>query len=723
MAFSRFFIDRPIFAIVLSVLITILGAVSLGGLPISEYPEVVPPTITISAVYPGASPETIAETVAAPIEQALNGIAGMLYVSSQSSSDGLVAINATFELGADLNRAQMLVQNRVTAAEARLPEAVRRIGITVEQAATDILLFVNVLSPDDRFDPLYVSNYTYLHVLERIQRLEGVGQAQIFGGSPYAMRIWLNPDQIAARGLSVGDVVAALRNQNVQVASGVIGAAPGVSGSAYELTVEAPGRLIEPDEFADVVISADGPLGIVRLKDVARIELGAQDYTMQGFLNGQEMVGIGVFQRPGSNALSTAQNVIATMSELSDDFPEGLEYAIVYNPTEFVANAIDEVGKTLVEAVLLVVLVVFIFLQSWRAAVIPILAIPVSIVGTFAVFSLTGGSINSLTLFGLVLAIGIVVDDAIVVVENVERNLAAGLSPRDAARKSMDEVGGALIAIALVLTAVFVPVAFIGGISGQFYKQFALAIATATVISAFVSLTLSPALAALMLRPHDPSKNRGLLGRAFGVFNAGFDALGRGYGATTRRLVRVGALVLVVYVGLVALTATGFSLSPKGFIPEMDRGYGFVIVQLPPGSSVERTGEVLADANRRISEVPGVDAIISFTGFQAATGTIAPNAATAFFTLTDYDERAEQGLSLDVVMNGVRQAVAPIDRAMVIAVAPPAVPRRQTKVSRASGSRITTKPRPSSVSPALRQARNWRFTITRVKPTLSARSC
>jgi HAE1 family hydrophobic/amphiphilic exporter-1 len=673
MPLSRFFIDRPIFAIVLSVVITILGAVSVGRLPVSEYPEVVPPTIAVNAVYPGASPETIAETVAAPLEQAINGIEDMLYVSSQSTADGRVTISATFDLGADLDRAQMLVQNRVAAAEARLPEEVRRIGVTVEQAQNNILLFVNILSPDETFDPLYVSNYAYLRVLEHIQRLDGVGQAQIFGGSQYAMRIWLDPEQIAARGLTGGDVVAALRRQNVQVASGVLGAAPLPSGGNFELTVQAPGRLIEPEEFADVVIAADSPTGIVRLKDVGRVELGAQDYTMQGYLNGKEAVGIAVFQRPGSNALETAERVIDTMEELAESFPAGLEHAIVYNPTEFVGHAIEEVQKTLVEAVLLVVVVVFLFLQSWRAAVIPILAIPVSIVGAFAVFLLTGGSINALTLFGLVLAIGIVVDDAIVVVENVERNLEAGLSPREAARKSMDEVGGALIAIALVLTAVFAPVAFIGGISGQFYKQFALAIATATVISAFVSLTLSPALAALLLRPHDPAKRRGVVDRAFGAFNAGFEALGAGYGALTKRLVRVGALVLVLYAGLVGLTAVSFQAAPKGFIPEMDRGYGFVIIQLPPGASLERTRAVLAEADRRITEVPGVLDMVSFTGFQAATNTIASNAATAFFSFDDYKERAALGLSVDAVMNGVRAAVAPIDEAMIIAVTPPAV--------------------------------------------------
>ena len=674
MAFSRFFIDRPIFAIVLSVVITILGLVSIGRLPISEYPEVVPPVIAVNAVYPGASPETIAETVAAPLEQAINGVEDMLYISSASTTDGRVTINVTFELGSDLDRAQLLVQNRVSAAEARLPEEVRRIGVTVDQASTNILMFVNILSPDETFDSLYVSNYAYLRVFDRIQRLEGVGLAQIFGGSQYAMRVWLDPQLVAARGLTAGDVIEALRRQNVQVASGVIGAAPYTEDSDYELTIEAPGRLIEPEAFEDVVIAADSPTGIVRIRDIGRVELGAQDYTMQGYLDGKEAVGIAIFQRPGTNALATAEEVMATMEELSADFPEGLVYDIVYNPTEFVGHAIDEVGKTLVEAVLLVVVVVFLFLQSFRAAIIPILAIPVSIIGAFSVFLMTGGSINSLTLFGLVLAIGIVVDDAIVVVENVERNLANGLSPRDAARKSMDEVGGALIAIALVLTAVFVPVAFIGGISGQFYKQFALAIATATVISAFVSLTLSPALAAALLKPHvHTDKPRGPLGRFFGGFNRGFEWLGSKYGAATKRLVRMGAVVLVVYGGLVVLTAVTFQMSPKGFIPEMDRGYGFVIIQLPPGAPVQRTRAVLAEADRLITEVEGVDRMVSFTGFQAATNTIASNAATAFFTFDDYKERAKAGLSVDVLLNRVREAVAPIDEAMIIAVAPPAV--------------------------------------------------
>ncbi len=674
MAFSRFFIDRPIFAIVLSVLITILGFVSIGRLPVSEYPEVVPPIVSVSAVYPGASPETIAETVAAPLEQAINGIEDMLYLSSASTSDGRVTIEVTFGLGADLDRAQMLVQNRVSAAEARLPEEVRQIGVTVEQATTNILMFVNMLSPDQTFDHLYVSNYAYLNVLDEIQRLPGVGRAQIFGGSQYAMRVWLDPQLVAARGLTAGDVITALRRQNVQVASGVLGAPPYATGSDYELTIEAPGRLVEPEAFGDVVIAADSPTGIVRVRDVGRVELGAQDYTMRGFLDGQEAIGVAVFQRPGSNALATAESVKETMARLGEGFPPGLEYEIVYNPTEFVGHAIHEVQKTLIEAVLLVVIVVFLFLQSFRAALIPILAIPVSIIGAFSVFLLTGGSINSLTMFGLVLAIGIVVDDAIVVVENVERNLADGLNPREAARKSMDEVGGALIAIALVLTAVFVPVAFIGGISGQFYKQFALAIATATVISAFVSLTLSPALAAALLKPHAEGVQRGgLLAPFFGAFNRGFDRLGAAYGAGTRRLVRVGGIVLIVYAGLIAITGFTFQASPKGFIPEMDRGYGFVIMQLPPGASLDRTRAVMDEAVERIIQVEGVDRMISFTGFQASTNTIASNAATAFFTFDDYKERAKAGLSTDDVMAEVRQTVGQIDEAMIIPVLPPAV--------------------------------------------------
>jgi HAE1 family hydrophobic/amphiphilic exporter-1 len=676
MRLSHFFISRPIFAAVISIVITFLGVIAIPRLPLSEYPEVVPPTITISAVYPGASPETIAETVAAPIEQAINGVEGMTYLASHSTADGRLIITATFELGADLNDAQVQVQNRISTAEARLPEEVRRLGITVAKSSGSFLMVVHMLSPDERYDQVYVSNYATLNVRDRLARIEGVGDAQVFGARDYSMRIWLDPERIAARGLSVSDVLAGLRRQNIQVAAGAIGGEPQPNGSAFELTVEAPGRLVEEDSFANVVIATGADGALVRVGDIGRVELGAADYSSAALLRGKPAVAIGIFQRPGSNALETAQTVIRTMEELKQSFPEGLTYEIVYNPTEFVAISIHEVEETLIIAVALVVLVVFLFLQSWRAAIIPVLAIPVSVFGTFAVLAMTGGSINTLSLFGMILAIGIVVDDAIVVVENVERNIARGLSPSEAARVSMTEVGGALIAIALVLTAVFVPVGFISGVAGAFYQQFALTIATATLISCFVSLTLSPALCAVLLKPHaggEHGKTWGPLQRFFDRFNGGFEKLSERYGRTTQVIVRRTPRVAAIYVVLLAVTAAAFIFSPKGFIPEMDRGYGFVLVQLPEGASVQRTRAVVEEVSQRIRAVEGVQNDPGFVGLNAATFTQATNSATIFFAFTPFEERAHNGRSIDAILNDVRASLAPIQEAQILVLAPPAV--------------------------------------------------
>jgi HAE1 family hydrophobic/amphiphilic exporter-1 len=603
MRLSRFFIDRPIFAVVLSVVITLAGLMSMRLLPLSEYPEVVPPTIQVTAVYPGASPETIAETVAAPLEQAINGVEDMMYLTSQSTADGRLTLNVTFNLGTDLDTAQVQVQNRVATAEARLPEEVRRLGVVVAKTSPTLMMVVHMLSPDERYDQIYVSNYTTLRVRDELARLGGVGDVIVFGARDYAMRIWLDPEKIAMRGLTASDVLAGLRRQNVQVAAGAVGQAPQQSSVPFEMTVEAPGRLVDPERFGEVVVATGAGGQLVRVRDIGRVELGAQDYVSDAYLFGKPAVAIGIFQRPGSNTLETAGQVEATMQRLSKDFPQGLEYRVVYNPTEFVAFSIEEVQKTLLEAVVLVVLVIFLFLQSIRAAIIPVLAIPVSILGAFTVLLATGGSINTLSLFGLVLAIGIVVDDANVVVENVERNIERGQSPKEAARVSMDEVGGALIAIALVLTAVFLPVALIGGVAGQFYQQFAITIATATLISAFVSLTLSPALCAVMLKPHgDRRPPRGWqkpIYAFFGAFNRGFDWLGRRYGALTRRAVRMTVIVVALYGGLLALTGGMLAAAPKGFVPEMDRGYGFIAIQLPQGATSQRTREVMLGVSRR----------------------------------------------------------------------------------------------------------------------------
>jgi HAE1 family hydrophobic/amphiphilic exporter-1 len=672
MSLPRYFIDRPVFAAVLSIVVTLLGLMAMGRLPISEYPEVVPPTISITATYPGGSPETIAETVAAPIEQAVNGVEGLMYISSQSTADGLLTVNAVFKLGADLDKAQVLVQNRVATAEPRLPEEVRRLGVVVDKSSPTFLMVVHLISPDGTYDPLYISNYANLKIRDELSRLPGVANARIFGGTDYSMRIWLDPEKIAALNLSPGDILAGLRRQSVQVAAGSLGGEPQPNGSAYEMTVQAPGRLVDPEQFAQVVV-ARGPDGaLVRVRDIGRVELGAQTYQVNASLDGKKAVAIGIFQRPGTNALQTADDVKATVARLSKDFPPGLKYDIVYDTTRFVNASIEKVEHTLFEAVILVVLVVFLFLQSWRAAIIPVLAIPVSILGSFAVLSVTGGSINTLSLFGLILAIGIVVDDAIVVVENVERNIARGLSPKEAARVSMDEVGGALVAIALVLTAVFLPTAFMGGVAGQFFRQFALTIASATLISCFVSLTLSPALCAILLKPHG-KESYGPLTRFFGAFNRGFERLGERYGQLTQRTVRYVAIVGLIYGGLLLATGGAFMATPKGFIPHMDRGYAVVLAQLPEGASLQRTRAVVDDAARRIRSVDGVTHDVSFVGFSAATGSQSTNLATMFVPYTDAEERARNGRSEEAIQADLRKALAPIQDAVTVVISPPMI--------------------------------------------------
>ena len=678
MKFSRFFIDRPIFAGVLSVVIALVGLMAIRTLPLSEYPEVVPPTIQVTAVYPGASPETIAETVAAPLEQAINGVEDMQYITSQSTADGRLTITVTFKLGTDLDDAQVLVQNRVGTAEARLPEEVRRLGVTVAKSSPNLMMVVHMLAPNGRYDQVYVSNYATLKVKDELARLPGVGDVVVFGARDYAMRVWLDPEKIAVRGLSAGDVLAGLRRQNIQVAAGILGQEPLDSGTEFEMTVEAPGRLVDPAAFADVVVATGRNGELVRVRDIGRVELGAQDYSSDAYLYGKPAVAIAIFQRPGSNALDTANQVKSTMDRLSKSFPQGLEHTVVYNPTEFVEISIKEVEITLFIAVALVVLVVFLFLQNLRAALIPVLAIPVSILGTFAVLAMVGGSINTLSLFGLILAIGIVVDDAIVVVENVERNLDAGLDPHEAARVSMDEVGGALIAIALVLTAVFLPVALIKGIAGAFYQQFAITIATATLISAFVSLTLSPALCAVLLKRHDKSGRKPRpwdvpLQAFFARFNAGFEWLSNRYGALSKRAVRAALVVFLVYIAALVGTGGLFMASPKGFIPQMDRGYGFIAIQLPQGASIARTREVMLDVSERLRKVDGVVSDPGFVGYQAVTNSNATNSATVFFGFAPFEERARRHRTADAILNDVRAAVAPVQDAFVLVVAPPAV--------------------------------------------------
>lgn len=678
MRLSRFFIDRPIFAAVISVLIVLVGLVAYPTLPVAQYPEIAPPTISVTASYPGASAEVLADTVAAPLEQEINGVEDMIYMTSSSTGDGRLSLNIVFKLGTDLDNAQVLVQNRVASAEPRLPDSVRALGVTTRKNSPDILLVVFLTSPDGSLPIDFVSNYATLYLKDRLARIDGVGGINAFGVRDYAMRVWIDPEKAAARGLNAQDVVAALRSQNVQVAAGTIGAPPfDAGGSGYELNVQTKGRLGTVEEFGAIVIKASGAQ-ITRVSDVARIEIGAQDYGTNAYVNGVQGVGLGITQRPGSNALATADAIVAEMELAKKAFPQGLDYKLPYNPTEYVRASIDSVEETLIEAVVLVVLVVLVFLQSWRAAVIPILAIPVSLIGTFAVMAAFGYSLNNLSLFGLVLAIGIVVDDAIVVVENVERELKLGLKPREAAYRTMDEVGGALVAIALTLCAVFVPTAFISGIAGQFYKQFALTISAATLISCVVSLTLSPALAALLLRAHAehgarPAGWRGVAQRAGDRFNRGFDWLSDRYGRVSARAVRSIGIVLVVYVALLALAGWRMVATPQGFIPAQDQGYLIAVVQMPPGTSLERTDAVVAQATKTALATDGVERVVAFAGLDGASFTNAPNAGTLFIQMDDYPVRAEKGMTGDSILGGLRQAMGGIEAGNILVIPPPPV--------------------------------------------------
>ncbi|RXZ65723.1 efflux RND transporter permease subunit [Pelagerythrobacter rhizovicinus] len=676
MRLSRFFIDRPIFAGVIAVIITLIGAISYFFLPVSQYPEVVPPTVTVTATYPGASAETVAETVANPIEQEINGVDGMLYLSSQSTGDGRVTITVTFEQGTDLDEAQVLVQNRVAIAEPRLPEEVQRLGIVTRKTTPDFLLIVNLISPDGSLSREYMSNYAQTRIKDRLARIEGVGDVQLFGSRELAMRIWIDPGRAAALNLTAGDIVSALRAQNVQVAAGVLGQQPSPD-SAFQLNVETQGRFTDPAQFGNVVIRTDADGRQVRINDVARVEIGAQDYSTSAFLNDSESVIIPVLQEPGSNALASAEVVKATMDELAADFPAGLEYRIVYNPTEFIQQSVDAVVTTLLEAVVLVVLVIVVFLQKWRASLIPVLAIPVSLIGTFAVLAALGYSLNNLSLFGLVLAIGIVVDDAIVVVENVERNLEAGMSPLQAARTSMDEVGAALVAIVLVLCAVFVPTLFIGGLSGAFYQQFAVTISAATVISLIVSLTLSPALSALLLRPHqhapEGARWRRMVERAGDAFNRAFDRFSDSYGRWTARLVAMPRRMMAAYAGLIALTGAALWMTPTGFVPQQDQAYFLTVVQLPAGSATSRTEAVMKQVADRVLPIDGIDGVVMLSGFDGTSETQSASSAAAYWVLDDFDERADKGQTVDALIAEAQKATADINEARLMIVKPPVI--------------------------------------------------
>ncbi len=702
---SAFFIDRPIFASVLSIVITLAGAVAVFTLPIAQYPEVTPPTVVVTAVYPGANAETVRDTVAEPIEAQVSGVEGMLYMSSQSTNDGSYTLTVTFKLGMDSDMAQVLVQNRVSLALPVIPDLVQREGINVKKMSPNTLMIVNLVSPDGRYDSTFLSNYATIYIKDELGRLPGVAGITYLGQRDYSLRAWVDPDKLAALNLGAMDVVNAIARQNVQVAAGQIGQQPVPKGQQFQLTINALGRLTDPEQFADIILKAgpDSPAqqgtasggsstngsasgnsaspssavtggsaggltasqanGIVRLKDVARVELGSQQYNQSCTLDGKPSVALSIFQLPGSNAIQTAEGVYKKMDELKTRFPEGLDYRIVYDTTPFVRQSVDEVFKTLRDAVILVAIVVLVFLQSWRATLIPLVAVPVAIVGTFAVMAALGFSLNNLSLFGLVLAIGIVVDDAIVVVENVERWLEHGLAPKEAARRAMDEVTGPVIAIALVLCAVFVPCAFIAGITGQFFRQFAVTIAASTAISAFNSLTLSPALAAILLRPKGAARDPLtrlidlLLGRFFRLFDSAF---GWGTALYTRLvggLLRVSLIVLLLYGGLLALTYREFTRAPMGFVPQQDKGYLLLNVQLPDSASVERTERVMARIEAIARDTPGVAHTVGISGQSLILNANAPNLGSMYVLLKDFAARtsASDDQTADAIAEAIRE--------------------------------------------------------------------
>jgi multidrug efflux pump len=720
MNISRFFIDRPIFAAVISIVTVIVGIIAYLSLPVAQYPDVVPPTIVVTATYPGAPPEVIAQTVATPIEQEVNGVEDMLYMSSQSTTDGQMQLTITFKLGTDLDKAQVLVQNRVAIAEPRLPEDVRRLGVTTIKSSPDLLMVVHLLSPDSRYDQLYIGNYALIQIRDALARVDGVGQVSLFGLREYSMRVWLDPERLAYLNLTPGDVVTALRDQNLQVASGVIGQPPVPTGNAFQLSVNTLGRLLEPDQFADVIVKTGADGRITRVRDVARIELGARDYSVNSYLDNQPAVAMAVLQRPGSNALATADAIERTMTQLSKDFPKGLEYRIVYNPTVFVRESINSVIHTLFEAVALVIVVVLIFLQNWRASLIPLLAIPVSLIGTFAVMAAMGFSLNMLSLFGLVLAIGIVVDDAIVVVENVERHIADGMSSRDATRKAMEEVTPAVIAIAFGLSAVFVPTAFISGITGQFYRQFALTIAVSTMLSAFNSLTLSPAMCALLLKSHEAPKNwferlwDRIFGRFFAAFNRGFTRLSTRYAHAVGWFVRRVFIGLTIYAVLMGLMWFGFRRVPVGFIPAQDLGYFITAIQLPDGASLERTDAVVRRASEIILDTPGIRFAVAFAGFSGATRANASNAGAIFVGPLPFEERPRNGPTATELIQTLQQRLSEIQDAQIFVISPPPVRGLGT----AGGFKLLVEDRAGRGFQALQQATDELVAAAHREPSL-----
>ena len=679
MSFPRFFIDRPIFAIVLSVLMMIGGIVAFFHLPLSEYPAVTPPTVQVTASYPGANPQVIAETVAAPLEQVITGVEGMLYMTSQSATDGRMILTATFAQGTNADMAQIQVQNRVSRALPRLPEEVQRLGVVTQKTSPDILMVVHLLSPDQRYDPLYISNYAYLQVRDELSRLPGINDVLVWGAGEYSMRLWLDPDLIAARGLTAGDVIAAVREQNVQVAAGSVGQAPD-STAAFQVTVNTLGRLTDEEQFGDIIIRTGDNGQVTRLRDVARIEMGADAYALRSLLDGEPAVALQIIQSPGANALDVAQSVRETMQRLQTNFPEGLVSRIAYDPTVFVRASLESVAITLMEAILLVVIVVVVFLRNWRASLIPLMAVPVSIIGTFAVMHLMGFSLNTLSLFGLVLSIDIVVDDAIVVVENVERHIENGEEPMQAARRAMGEVTGPIIAITSVLAAVFIPTAFLSGLQGEFYRQFALTIAISTILSAVNSLTLSPALAGLLLRPrhaalvHDPRSLRGRATRLLEVLGRPFQRAPQAYGNTVRKVVGRRGVALLAYGGLLALTWFGFNAVPAGFVPMQDKYYLVGIAQLPNAASLERTDAVVRQMSKIALDEPGVESVVAFPGLSVNGFVNVPNAAVMFVMLDPFKERTSPDMAAVAIAGRLQAKFASIPDGFLGVFPPPPVP-------------------------------------------------
>ena len=679
MNFPRFFIDRPIFAIVLSVLMVIAGIVAFFQLPLSEYPAVTPPTVQVTASYPGANPKVIAETVAAPLEQAITGVEGMMYMSSQSATDGRMILTVTFADGTNPDMAQVQVQNRVSRALPRLPAEVQRQGVVTQKTSPDILMVVHLLSPDKRYDPLYISNYAYLQVRDELSRIPGISDVLVWGAGEYSMRLWLDPSLIAARGLTAGDVIAAVREQNVQVAAGSVGQSPD-STAAFQVTVNTLGRLTDEEQFGDIIIRTGDDGQVTRLRDVARIEMGADAYALRSLLDGEPAVALQIIQSPGANALDVSAAVRETMARLEKNFPEGLSSRIAYDPTVFVRASLESVATTLLEAIILVVIVVVLFLRNWRASLIPLLAVPVSLIGTFAVMHLMGFSLNTLSLFGLVLSIGIVVDDAIVVVENVERHIEDGEEPLEAARRAMREVTGPIIAITSVLAAVFIPTAFLTGLQGEFYRQFALTIAISTILSAVNSLTLSPALAGMLLRPRtiapprDPRRLRGRAGRVFERLSRPFERAPDAYGNGVRKLVRVSGVALFVYGGLLALTLFGFKVVPPGFVPMQDKYYLVGIAQLPNSASLDRTDDVVKQMSKLALAEPGVESVVAFPGLSINGFVNVPNAAVMFVMLDPFKDRTSPDLAATAIAGRLQAKFAGIQDGFLGVFPPPPVP-------------------------------------------------